>query len=197
MERFNLWITLGNHSKIVCYGSQSDMNKIALSANLAGDVHVLPDGDEPNSPTTIHATASHHCVCPGNVHAEPASFGFLSHYRHSGANPMEKKLVFTRLPGLCKLRQALAPLEPPFAVEVRQGVGPGLPGTALRPYHEFWDCPSVETIHEFLSCPENGVLPDSPFELIVEQIADPIAAPAVQALSAEERNPLLSQLGRP
>lgn len=46
-DRFNLWLTIGDHSKIICYGSRSDMNILALSAGIGGDVHVLPDGTEP------------------------------------------------------------------------------------------------------------------------------------------------------
>lgn len=52
MDRFNLWVTT-DHSKIICYGSQCDMNSIALTARLPGNVHVLPDGHEPNQPATL------------------------------------------------------------------------------------------------------------------------------------------------
>ncbi len=47
MERFNLWVTIDKHSKVVCFGEQHDMNAIALSAGIHGDVHVLPDTEEP------------------------------------------------------------------------------------------------------------------------------------------------------
>jgi hypothetical protein len=51
MTRHNLWVTLNGCSKVVCYGLRSEMNDIALLAGVAGDVHVLPDGHEPNEPT--------------------------------------------------------------------------------------------------------------------------------------------------
>lgn len=53
MERFNLWVTLNGHSKVVCYGSLCDLNTIAIAAGLPGDIHVLPDGQEPNQPATL------------------------------------------------------------------------------------------------------------------------------------------------
>jgi|LakMenEpi03Aug12_release.lakeMendotaPanAssembly.Ray.scaffolds.fasta_scaffold112335_5 hypothetical protein len=52
MERFNLWVTINEHSKVICWGEQSEMNDIALQAGLPGDVHVLPDGHEPHEPQT-------------------------------------------------------------------------------------------------------------------------------------------------
>lgn len=50
MERYNLWVTEGDHSRVICFGDRSEMNTIALLTQLPGDVHVLPDGDEPNNP---------------------------------------------------------------------------------------------------------------------------------------------------
>jgi hypothetical protein len=49
MERFNLWVTINKHSKVVCFGEQSELNDIALHAGIKGDVHVLPDTHEPAS----------------------------------------------------------------------------------------------------------------------------------------------------
>lgn len=48
MERYNLWVVFPDYSKIICYGRQCEMNDLALTAGLPGDVYVLPDGDEPN-----------------------------------------------------------------------------------------------------------------------------------------------------
>ena len=48
--RYNLWVADQNSSRIICYGEQSDLNNLAISA-LAGlpiSVHVLPDGEEPD-----------------------------------------------------------------------------------------------------------------------------------------------------
>lgn len=53
-ERHNLWLTIKDHSKIICYGTRSDMNDVALLAGIEGSVHVLPDGLEPNEPPTIN-----------------------------------------------------------------------------------------------------------------------------------------------
>jgi hypothetical protein len=47
MERFNLWVVSPDHAKVICYGQQCEMNDLALTAGLPGDVPVLPDGDEP------------------------------------------------------------------------------------------------------------------------------------------------------
>lgn len=52
-DRFNLWLTTGDHSRVICYGSRSDMNSIAILAGIDGDVHVLPDGAEPFDPLPI------------------------------------------------------------------------------------------------------------------------------------------------
>ena len=52
MKRYNLWVTLDGHSKIVCYGPRSEMNDLALLAGITGDIHVMPDGDEPYCPST-------------------------------------------------------------------------------------------------------------------------------------------------
>ena len=52
--RFNLWATSedseGPFVKIICYGSQSEMNDLAISAGISGNVYVLPDGKEPCEP---------------------------------------------------------------------------------------------------------------------------------------------------
>ena len=48
--RFNLWVTINKHSKVVCFGEQSELNDIVLHAGIEGDVHVLPDTHEPVSP---------------------------------------------------------------------------------------------------------------------------------------------------
>jgi hypothetical protein len=50
--RYNLWLTIGDHSKVIVYGTQQDMNDLACSyvkLSDLGDVHVLPDGEEPIS----------------------------------------------------------------------------------------------------------------------------------------------------
>jgi hypothetical protein len=51
MKRFNLWIVNDDHAKVICYGSRSEMNTLALGAALTScagsQVHVLPDGEEP------------------------------------------------------------------------------------------------------------------------------------------------------
>lgn len=47
MTRYNLWVTIDDHSKVVCFGPLSEMNDLALQAGIRGDVCVLPDGDEP------------------------------------------------------------------------------------------------------------------------------------------------------
>lgn len=53
MNRYNLWVTIDDHSKVMCYGSLSEMNDLAFDgfflSSVGGDVHVLPDGDEPES----------------------------------------------------------------------------------------------------------------------------------------------------
>jgi len=51
MKRYNLWLTIAGCSKVICYGRQEEMNDLALgSGKLAdyGQVHVLPDGLEPD-----------------------------------------------------------------------------------------------------------------------------------------------------
>jgi len=54
MERFNLWLTIDQHSKVLCFGPQCEMNDIALHcfAGMSVNVHVLPDGHEPEPLTT-------------------------------------------------------------------------------------------------------------------------------------------------
>jgi hypothetical protein len=54
MERFNLWLTIDQHSKVLCFGPQCEMNDIALHcfAGMGVNVHVLPDGHEPEPLTT-------------------------------------------------------------------------------------------------------------------------------------------------
>ena len=52
-DRFNLWIITGKEAAIVCYGSRSEMNDIALSAGIPASIHVLPDGCEPFEPETL------------------------------------------------------------------------------------------------------------------------------------------------
>ena len=43
-DRFNLWVTAGASASIVCYGSLSEMNDLAIAAGITENVHVLPDG---------------------------------------------------------------------------------------------------------------------------------------------------------
>lgn len=51
--RHNLWIVSPEGSRVLCHGSRSEMNDIAILAGIPGEVHVLPDGEEPNCPTTL------------------------------------------------------------------------------------------------------------------------------------------------
>ena len=62
MERFNLWLTIDKHSKVLCFGEQSEMNDIALQcfAGMSVNVHVLPDGHEPNEPLTLQEVGNEH-----------------------------------------------------------------------------------------------------------------------------------------
>ena len=53
MTRYNLWVTTGDYSRVICYGDQDMLNTIALTANIEGDVHVLPDNLEPSSPDVL------------------------------------------------------------------------------------------------------------------------------------------------
>jgi hypothetical protein len=50
MTRYNLWVTTGGHSRVICYGDRDTLNTIALTAGVEGSVHVLPDNLEPSSP---------------------------------------------------------------------------------------------------------------------------------------------------
>jgi hypothetical protein len=43
-DRFNLWVTTGTDASIVCYGSFSEINDLAIAAGITENVHVLPDG---------------------------------------------------------------------------------------------------------------------------------------------------------
>jgi hypothetical protein len=67
MTRFNLWITDEHGSKVICHGSQGEMNDLALSPALTGlaalgAVHVLPDHEEPS-----------HCLSPALGRLQPCS----------------------------------------------------------------------------------------------------------------------------
>lgn len=58
--RFNLWIDVGDCRKVVCYGSRGEMNDLALSlTGVPGDVHVLPDCDEPGDTRNCQVTTDH------------------------------------------------------------------------------------------------------------------------------------------
>lgn len=46
-KRFILWVIDLADPIAVCCGTQSDMNELAFSAGIAGDVCVLPEGQEP------------------------------------------------------------------------------------------------------------------------------------------------------
>lgn len=102
---------------------------------------------------------------------------------------MEQSFTFAEVPSLDKLQAAIC-LLPPFAVEVRQGVRHGA-GMRFHAYHEFLDCNSVEELHDFLSCCENGVAPSEPFSIDVEEIRDHCDDHDHPSLSAAERNPSL------
>jgi len=53
--RYNLWVTDSGGSRVICHGEQSEMNDLAMLAGIEGDVHVLPDTEEPNpSPSKSH-----------------------------------------------------------------------------------------------------------------------------------------------
>jgi hypothetical protein len=43
-DRFNLWVAAGNQASIICYGSLSEMNDLAIAAGITENVYVLPDG---------------------------------------------------------------------------------------------------------------------------------------------------------
>lgn len=103
---------------------------------------------------------------------------------------MEQTFSFDRLPSLDALEAALHSLEPPFAVEVRQGVRHGA-GMRFYAYHEFIDCNSVDDLYDFLGCCENGVSPSEPFSMDVEEIRDYCDDHDHPSLSAAERNPSL------
>ena len=51
MERFNLWLTIDDHSKVICHGEHDEMNDLALQAfsGIDATVHVLPDTEEPTT----------------------------------------------------------------------------------------------------------------------------------------------------
>jgi hypothetical protein len=50
MQRYNLWVIDTDGSKIICHGERGEMNDIAILAGIPGEVHVLPDTEEPNHP---------------------------------------------------------------------------------------------------------------------------------------------------
>lgn len=54
--RYNLWLTVQDYSKVVCYGDQSEMDDIArLAPRLKelGRVQILPDGEEPDTLSVV------------------------------------------------------------------------------------------------------------------------------------------------
>lgn len=101
---------------------------------------------------------------------------------------MEQTLTFSALPSLDALDAAIY-LSAPFAAEIRQGVRLGPEGMRFHAYHEFIDCNSVEELHDFLTCSENGPGSDQPFTVDIEEIRD--CADDHPSLSAAERNPSL------
>lgn len=48
-SRFNLWVTIGDHSKVVCWGAWAELIELVdpIMADPVRAVHVLPDGEEP------------------------------------------------------------------------------------------------------------------------------------------------------
>lgn len=46
-QRFNLWVVDASGPIRVCYGTLDEMNQIARTAGIAGDVYVLPEGQKP------------------------------------------------------------------------------------------------------------------------------------------------------
>lgn len=52
--RYNLWVVNSERALAICWGSQSEMNDLALLAGIEENVHVLPDGEEPQSLTSCH-----------------------------------------------------------------------------------------------------------------------------------------------
>lgn len=46
-QLFNLWVIDASDPIRVCCGTLDEMNEIACTAGIAGDVYVLPEGQEP------------------------------------------------------------------------------------------------------------------------------------------------------
>lgn len=46
-QRFNLWVIDASDPVRVCCGTLDEMNEIARTAGIAGDVYVLPEGQKP------------------------------------------------------------------------------------------------------------------------------------------------------
>jgi hypothetical protein len=47
MQRYNLWVVNSERALAICWGSQSEMNDLALLACIEENVYILPDGEEP------------------------------------------------------------------------------------------------------------------------------------------------------
>lgn len=50
--RFNLWVTIGECSKVICWGTWAELSELVQPIISDGPpiraVHVLPDGEEPS-----------------------------------------------------------------------------------------------------------------------------------------------------
>jgi hypothetical protein len=86
---------------------------------------------------------------------------------------MQKNIRFQSIPSLAELRSQLAPLAPPFSVEIRQGVVHG-PGCSVDRYCEFIDCETVAELHDFLCDDECGVSSNEPFTIDVMDDNEPV-----------------------
>ena len=54
-DQFVLWVVDSGDPFPVCCGTQSEMNDIALGAGIAGDVYVLPRGQDPLAMNVIES----------------------------------------------------------------------------------------------------------------------------------------------
>lgn len=145
--------------------------------------------NQTNPQPSPHASRYSYCS------ARPERFSYIAAAITVPANlrpppycTMEQSFTFTEVPSLDELQAAIT-LAPPFAVEIRQGVV-GFQGMNFHAYHEFLDCNTIEELHDFLTCSENGVGP-APFSVEIEEIGCDLGDCDHPSLSAAERNPSL------
>ena len=103
---------------------------------------------------------------------------------------MEQTINFKALPSHEELSASiLSSIEPPFAIEIRQGSRLTPQGGIAFEYHQFIDCDTVTDLHDFLCDDEWGVAQKQPFTVIIESIGsipdDDVDHPS---LSVAERN---------